>query len=92
MAYAGKCFPRLKTFDSAYAARDFFDSIDLETIFKLTIEDYPDMATSIIAKKFCHVGERDVYGRTAPTAFLDRAVYDYSDFEIDSLKRSELRW
>ena len=65
MAYAGKCFPRLKTFGDAYAARDFFDSIDLKTIFKLAIEDHPNMATSIIAKKFCYVGERDVYDRVS---------------------------
>ena len=92
MAHSGKCFPRLKTFDSAYGARDFFNGIDLKTIFEIAIEDHTALATSITAKKFCYVGEMHIYERIIPTVFLDRAVYDYSDFAIDDLKRSELRW
>lgn len=91
-AYAGKCFPRSKTFDSAYAARSFFDGIDLKTIFDIRIEDHPALATDIVAKKLCYVGEKDIYERVIPTVFLDRAIYDYSDFAIDNLKRSGLQW
>lgn len=92
MACAGKCFPRLKVFDSAYAARGFFDAIDLRTIFGICVEDRPAQAMGIVAKKFCYVGERDVHERMAPTVFLDRAIYGYGDFAIDSLKRKEIRW
>ena len=80
MVYAGKCFPRLKTFGGAYDARDFFDGIDLKTIFELCIEDHPALATTVTAKKFCYVGERGVDGRIVPIAFLDRADYDYASF------------
>lgn len=92
MAYSGKCFPRLKTFASAYDARYFFDGIDLKSIFEVCIEDRPSRARSITAKKICYVGERDVYEQIVPLAFLDRADYAYDDFAIDSLKRSELQW
>lgn len=92
MAYAGKCFPRMKTFNSAYDAKDFFNGIDLKAIFEICIEEHPALATSIAAKKFCYVGERDVYEQMVPTVFLDRAIYDYSDFAIDNLKRSGLQW
>lgn len=92
MAYAGKCFPRLKIFGSAYDARDFFDGIDLKTIFELCIEDHPALTTTVTAKKFCYVGERDVDEYIAPVAFLDRAYYGCGNFVIDDIKRSELRW
>lgn len=92
ITYAGECFPRLKTFSSAYDARDFFDGIDLRTIFELCIEDQPAHATDIIAKKFCYVGERGACNRIAPTVFLDRADYDYGAHEIDSLEKPGSRW
>ena len=92
MSCAGKCFPRLKTFGSAYDARDFFDDIDLKTIFEICVEDQPTLATSATAKKFCYVGERGVDGRIVPAVFLDRANYDYCNHAIRDLKRSELRW
>ena len=92
MAYSGKCFPRLKTFDSAYDARDFFDGIDLKTIFELCIEEHPALATIITAKKFCYVGEIGADEQIVPVAFLDRAAYDYANFAMNDLKRSELRW
>lgn len=92
MVCAGKCFPRLKTFGNAYDARDFFDSIDLKTIFEICVEDQPSRVRSITAKKFCYVGERDAHGQIIPTVILDCAVYDYSNFAIGDLKRSELQW
>lgn len=90
--YAGKCFPRMKVFNSAYDARDFFGGIDLRAIFEIAAEDRTVPAACITAKKFCCVGERDADARITPTVFLDRADYDYGAYAIDSLKRSELRW
>lgn len=92
MAYSGKCFPRLKIFNSAYDARCFFDGIDLKAIFEICIEEHPALTTSITAKKYLYVGERDEPERIAPTVFLDRADYDYAAYAIGALKRSELRW
>lgn len=92
LAYAGKRYPRMKVFNSAYDARDFFDGIDLRTIFEIAAEDRQALATGITAKKFCYVGERDAAECVTPTVFLDRAYYDYGAYVCDSLKRSELRW
>ena len=92
MAYAGKCYPRLKIFDSAYDARDFFDGIDLKTIFEIRIEDHPALETSVTAKKYCYVGEIGVDEQIVPVAFLDRADYGYANYAMRDLKRTELRW
>lgn len=92
IAHAGKCFPRMKTFGSAYDARDFFDGIDLKTIFEICIEEHPALATAVVAKKFCYVGERDADECIVPVAFLDRVDYDYGDFVMGGLERSESRW
>ena len=92
LAYGGRCCPRMKVFNSAHDARDFFDEIDLRTIFEIAAEDRQALATGITAKKFCYVGERDAAERITPTVFLDRACYDYGAYAVDSLKRSELRW
>lgn len=92
IAHAGKCFPRMKAFGSAYDARDFFDGIDLKTIFELCIEERPTLATAVVAKKSRHVGERDADACAVPIAFLDRVDHDYGGFAMGDLKRSELRW
>lgn len=89
---SGGCFPRRKVLNSAYDARDFFDEIDLRTIFEIAAEDRPASAAGITAKKFCYVGEKDADGRITPTVFLDRADYDYGAYAIDSLKRPCSRW
>ena len=92
MTYAGKCFPCSKAFNSEYEARYFFDDIDLRTIFEHCIEEHPALTTVATAKKFCYVGKKDEDAHIVPVKFLDRADYDYGNFAIDDLKRSELIW
>lgn len=79
-----------ETFGDVSSARKRYDSIDLRELFASCFASRRKGQYRVF-EKTCYIAEYDGQN-LKPTAFLASDYYDLSNYAMDDLKRSELRW